>query len=312
MTGTVATHDVGDGWEISVFTAVADRAGPIVSILGGVHGDELEGVAAARILMRRCSAGLLAGGVRIVDVANPSAFSVRTRRSPADGGDLARTFPGRADGSLTERIAEVLHRQVLTESDLLIDLHSAGSAYAMPLFVGCLGGADRVAQQAIAAAAAFAAPLGWIHDEIGPGRSISAASEDGIPAIYVEGGGGAALTHTDLLGYVHGSWRVLSMLGVLDSPPSAVADTRWIRGGDGDVDAMLSTAVDGWCVTSVCVGETVRLGQPLAAVIDDRGEIVEEFTAHRDGTVMMLRRLAEVTAGDGIVMIGPLADAGGP
>lgn len=310
MTGRVTTHDLGDGWEVSVFTALADHSGPIVSILGGVHGDELEGVAAARILMRRCNAGLLTGGVRIVDVANPSAFSARTRRSPVDGGDLARSFPGRPGGSLTERVADVLHRQVLTGSDLLIDLHSAGSAYAMPLFAGCLGGADAIAQQAVTAATAFAAPLGWIHDEIGPGRSISAAVDSGIAAIYVEGGGGAALTQTDLHGYVHGTERVLSMLGVLDTAPPAVAGTRWIRGGDGDVDAMLSTTVDGWCVTSVCVGQTVSAGDPLAAIIDVRGEVIEAFTAHRDGTVMMLRRLAEVAAGEGIVMIGPLAEAG--
>ncbi|HQZ32913.1 MAG TPA: succinylglutamate desuccinylase/aspartoacylase family protein [Ilumatobacteraceae bacterium] len=309
MTAGIATHDLGEGWEVSVFTALADNAGPIVSILGGVHGDELEGVAAARMLMRRCSAGLLTGGVRIVDVSNPSAFSARTRRSPVDGGDLARSFPGRPDGSLTERVADVLHRAVLAGSDLLIDLHSAGSAYAMPLFAGCLGGDGAIAQQALAAATAFAAPLGWIHDEIGPGRSISAANEDGIPAIYVEGGGGGALTQTDLHGYVHGTERVLSMLGVLDTAPPAVAGTRWIRGGDGDVDAMLSTTVDGWCVTSACVGQTVSDGDPLAAVIDEHGEVVEVFTAHRDGTVMMLRRLAEVAAGDGIVMVGPLAEA---
>lgn len=310
MTAEVSSHDVGDGWKLTIFEAMADHAGPIVSILGGVHGDELEGVAAARTLAGRCSAGLRKGGVRIVDIANPPAFQARTRCSPVDGADLARTFPGRQNGSVTERVADVLSRRVIAGSDLLIDLHSAGSAYAMPLFVGCLGGSSSISQRSVSAATAFAAPLGWIHDEVGPGRSISAAYDSGIPAVYVEGGGGAALTRADLSGYVEGTWRVMSSLGLVDdSLPPAFA-TRWIRGGDGDVDAMRPTSVAGWCVTTVSVGDTVAEGDLLAEIIDARGEVVESFVAHRQGTVMMLRRRAEVEAGDGIVMVGPPAEAG--
>ena len=159
----IESLDAGDGALIEVLTIIGDQPGPTVSVLGGVHGDELEGVAAARILARRCAGSLTAGRLRIVAVANPPAFVARKRNTPLDGGNLARCFPGRSDGTVTERIADCLTRSVIAGSDLVIDLHSAGAAYSMPLFVGCLGGDDDVATRSIAAATTFGAPLGWLH-----------------------------------------------------------------------------------------------------------------------------------------------------
>ena len=44
----------------------------------------------------------------------------------------------------------------------------------------------------------FGAPLGWQHAVMNPGRSLSAALDLGIPAIYVEGGGGGALARAEV------------------------------------------------------------------------------------------------------------------
>ena len=170
-------------------------------------------------------------------MANPLAFAARSRQTPLDGGNLARCFPGRSDGTVTERIADCLTRSVIAGSDLVIDLHSAGAAYSMPLFVGCLGGDDDVAQRSIAAATTFGAPLGWLHEEMQPGRSTSAALALGIPVIYAEGGGGGALRGGEVTCYVEGVERILSTLGNLAAPATASGPTTWLVGGDGDVDA---------------------------------------------------------------------------
>ena len=183
--------DAGGGVALELVAVDAAADGPTVAVLGAVHGDELEGVAASRAVARNVATALVAGRVLLVPVANPLAFSTRTRTTPSDGGNLARSFPGTAEGTDTERIADVLTRQVIAECDLLIDLHSAGVAYSMPLFVGCAGGDDEVSQRSVAAATVFGAPLGWEHAVMNPGRSLSAALDLGIPGIYVEGAAAA-------------------------------------------------------------------------------------------------------------------------
>ena len=177
----------------------------------------------------------------------------------------------------------------------------------MPLFVGCLGGDDDVAARSIAAATTFGAPLGWLHAEMQPGRSTSAALALGIPVIYAEGGGGGALRGSEVTCYVEGVERILSTMGNLAAPATASGPTTWLVGGDGDVDASTNTAVDGWCVTAVGAGDEVSAGDLVAEVIDTTGDVVERVVAPRRATVMMLRRHAEVAAGDGIVMYGPPA-----
>lgn len=309
---TVHRHRLAAGADVTLELVTVESGvdGPTVAILGAVHGDELEGVAAARTVIRHAAAGLIAGRLLVVPVANPLAFAARTRTTPSDAANLARCFPGRADGTATERIADLLTREVIAPADLLIDLHSAGAAYSMPVFAGCLGGDDEVARRAVAAATVFGAPLGWQHAVMNPGRSLSVALDLGIPGIYVEGGGGAALVGSELVCYVDGTLAVLAAGGNLAPRPHRPPTSRWVLGGDGDVDASLDTPVAGWCVTAVAAGDSVNAGQLIAEIIDGDAEVVGRVVASRDATVMMLRRHADVAAGDGIAMLGPPVSEG--
>src|SRR5687768_4989651 len=86
---------------------VGQTPAPHVLITGGVHGDEFEPMAAARRLIEYLKPGDVSGKLTIVPVVNEPAFR-RGQRTAEDGLDLARTCPGRPDGSVTERIAHAL------------------------------------------------------------------------------------------------------------------------------------------------------------------------------------------------------------
>lgn len=299
---TTRRIDVGEA-TVVVRELVGAGDGPTVALLGGVHGDELEGIAAVRAVVAWLSAAPRpwSGRLLAVAVANPPAHDAGARTSPLDGGNLARSFPGRADGTVTERIADALTEQVIRRADLLVDLHSAGVNYAMPFFAGFGDPAGAPA------AYAFGAPLVWAHDGLNPGRSLTAAASHGVPACYVEGGGGGSLRRAELVGYRDGVLRVLGLLGLLppDDVPAASGPRRILRGGDGDVDSSVSASVPGWCVTAVRAGDQVGRGDLVAEILDPDGVPAEEIRAPHAGTVMMLRRRAEVEPGVGIVMLGP-------
>jgi predicted deacylase len=280
---------------------VGSADGPTLALLGGVHGDELEGIAAVRAVTAHLKTVAFSGRVLAVAVANPAAHAAGSRTNPDDDGNLARCFPGDPEGSATERIAHELTQKVIRGSDLLIDLHSAGVKYAMPFFAGFCDPAGS------AAAHAFGAPLVWAHDKLNPGRSLTTAAAFGVAAVYVEGGGGGALRRDELHGYRDGVLRVMHLLGMHPPVPLASGPQRILQGGDGDVDSSASAGVGGWCVTAVRAGDQVRRGDLIAEIIGVEGTPLEEITAPHDGTVMMLRRRAQVQPGDGIVMLGPEA-----
>lgn len=289
----------------TIVTLGDPRAGATVAVLGGVHGDEPEGILAAGALIADLEGRALAGCVRVVSVANPAAAAQGARVAAGDD-NLARVFPGDPDGSPAQRIAHHLTHELIAGANLLIDLHSAGRHYEMPVFVGYdVSGPAGAAE----AAAAFGAPVLWRHPEIGPGRSLSAATALGVPSIYVEGSGGGGVRGTDLDIYRDGLLRVLAHLGIVDGAPAPGPAPRVISRGDGNVDASLAATVDGFCVTRVEVGDAVLPTQPIAEIRGADGRILETITSRTPGFVMMLRRTAAVRAGDGIAMIADLEDA---
>jgi len=300
--------DIGAGRALDIHEISGASAGPVLAVLGGVHGDELEGVTATRLLLRHLQdtgPSRLRGTVRIVPMSNPPAFAARQRVSPVDGANLARVFPGRPEGTVTERIAAVITEQVIAGADLLIDLHSAGAAYEMPVFAGYV--VDTATQQrARTACMTFGAPIMWEHVGSNPGRSTSAAAALGVPSIYVEGSGGGGLVGSDLDHYINGLLRIMHWLEMTDGGPAPAAAPALLTGGDGNTDASLPCSVAGFCVTRVRSGAQVATGSLLADILDDQGRVAEQIRSPQQGTVMMLRRSAEVKPGDGIAMLGPL------
>ena len=299
----VEHFDTGHDQTLVVHRLSAGRDGPTLALLGGVHGDEPEGVIAIRRLLNELDATQLAGTVRAVPVANPVAFVHGTRSTPTDGLNLARVFPGDADGSVTPRLAHLITTRVITGADLLIDLHSAGTGLEMPLFCGYRADNQRTAATSAGAARAFGCELVWAHDVASSGRSLSAASDLNVAAIYVESRGGGQIRHDEVETYVTGVRRVMRWMGMIDGPALSPVDQLMIPGGHGNVDTGLTASTDGVLVTLVSAGDRVRAGAPLLHMYGHDGALQSVLHAPRDGIVMLVRRAVQVSAGETICLL---------
>ncbi|TIU92189.1 MAG: peptidase M14, partial [Mesorhizobium sp.] len=106
--------------------------GPRLLITGGCHGNELEGPIVARRIIDWLPGAQTCGTVIILPELNPLAVQAWSRNTPIDGFNLNRVFPGRADGSVTERIADAVSRLLLPMADTVLDLHSFGPLWEFP------------------------------------------------------------------------------------------------------------------------------------------------------------------------------------
>ena len=301
---------VGEAAPIETFTLTAAKPGPLLAVFGGVHGDEPEGVFAARTIAGM-ALDLLCGEVVVVPVAHPAAFAANTRTSPEDNGNLARVFPGNPDGTPTERVAAVLTEHILSKADALIDLHTAGRHYDMPLLAGFgSSGPGDARNTALKMAEAFGADVVWLHPGTSTGRTLSVMQARGKPAIYTEAPGGARLERRPLDRYVEGVQRVMAALGMLAPLAPLAAQALTVNGAGNTDEAGVTAPVAGHFCASVTVGQVVGAGDPLGHILRLDAQPLPIATPH-DGAVMYLRRTARIEAGDAIAILARLGPGNG-
>lgn len=292
---------VQPGDEVAVTVRELDSGvpGPRVLVLGGVHGDEVGGiVAAGRASVQEWP--LISGSLVIVPVAHEAARASNTRVSPLDGGNLARTFPGRLGGTATEQLAWLITHRLLSRCDLLIDLHTSNAATDMPLFVGCLDDGSPEATRAVELALKSGMPMVWTHPELGPGRTLTTARELSIPALYVESPVGGVLDETHLAAYAQFIRSTLLALGMIDGEPEKHPVPLWLH-GNGDVDTFTAAGAAGLFLRETRLMSRVRRGDRVGLIVDELGRERETVTAPRNGYVTTLQRSAVISAGQPLV-----------
>lgn len=304
----VETAPDGPGFTL---VEIGDGRGPDVVILGGVHGDEPQGVRATSMLADRLARAEPAGRIRLVPVSHEAAFAAGTRTSPLDGLNLARVFPGDAEGRPTERLARLLDTAVIDGADILIDLHSAGIHYAMPLLVGYPDDGSEASRGAARLAGVAGLPVVWRHPGgIAPGRTGSGPHARGVPFLYLE----STDDVDDSPAYVAAVERMLAEAGLLPSPaPSPPAATDVVRlVGSGDLDdGGITAPLTGLVSPRVERLDHVAAGQTVATMKDPRDGSTEALVAPTDGIVVMRRRTGWAAAGDLVVYLTQ-PDAGEP
>jgi predicted deacylase len=146
------------------------RPGPVLALIAGTHGYEYPAITALQRLRGRVSPDTLTGSLILVHIANPPSFYGRTvYTSPADGKNLNRVYPGRADGSLSERIADAITRQVI-EQAIPGDLHGGDGLKRCARTCTCRSPATRIGRGFAWRSLAFASAI--VIDEAACNRPV--------------------------------------------------------------------------------------------------------------------------------------------
>ena len=284
---------------------IGTRSGPHLLVTGGVHGDEFEPMAAIRRLMREVDPASLRGRLTLVPVANEAAF-LRGTRTADDELDLARTCPGKSDGSVTEQTAHALS-QIIRTADHYIDLHTGGTIMSvLPLTGYKLVPDEAIRETQRRMAHAFNLPLVWGTDYRLEGRTLSVARDAGVPAIYAEYLGRGLCDPAGVDAYVEGCLNVMAELDMLDRerPASRVEHTvDDFRESAGHMQIRNPAPITGFFEPSVQLGGTVIAGEPIGTVTDILGENVISAPSQESGTVIVLRTFSRVYAGDTLAVI---------
>ena len=126
--GYLKVAEMQDGSPARVPVSLINGAeeGPTIYLQAISDGDELNGISVIRQVLKRLDPTVMSGRVIAVLIVNFHAFHAHQAFSPVDEKKMNRCFPGRKDGTSSERIAYRLFHNAVLQSDYCIDLHQGG------------------------------------------------------------------------------------------------------------------------------------------------------------------------------------------
>ncbi len=290
-------------------TVVRRGKGATALLTGGNHGDEYEGPIALYDLAQKLTPEEVSGRVIIVPAMNYPAFRAATRISPIDKGNMNRSFPGRPDGSVTEKIADFFQRTLLPMADVVLDIHAGGKTLDFVPFAAAHVLSDKRQQaRCVEALQAFSAPYSMMLMEIdSAGMYDTAAEEMGKVFVSTElGGGGTATARSAAIGK-KGVRNLLIHAGILSGAP-IIEPT--IRLDMPSTDCFAFSEHDGLVEPYVDLGQTVRKDDLLARVwtIDRTGLPAAEYRAKMDGILAARHFPGRITLGDCLAVLAIKVD----
>lgn len=285
-------------------TVIRNGKGPVALLTGGNHGDEYEGPIALFDLARSLKPEDVSGTVIIVPAMNYPAFLAGTRTSPIDKGNLNRSFPGRPDGTVTQKIADYFQRDLLPRADVVLDFHSGGRTLDFLPFCAAHILPDKEQEaRAFELVKAFSAPYSMKMLEIDAvGMYDTAAEEMGKVFITTELGGGGTATAKSAGIAKRGVINVLRRAGIV-AGSADVTPTTWLDMPDGNCFSFAEE--DGLIEPVFDLGEEVGEGAIVARIYPTgrTGADPREIRAKMGGILCARHFPGLVKAGDCVVVI---------
>jgi len=267
--------------------------GPTMLVMGGVHGDEINGVEIVRrAIVNDYFENLQMGSVIAIPLLNIYGFINFSRDTP-DGKDVNRSFPGMTTGSLSSRVARTITRKVLPLIDFGVDFHTGGSSrYNYPQVRYSEG--DPMGAEI---AHAFQAP--YMIQKAPLAKSLrKVAMGQKKPIVVFEGGESLRFDGFSIQKGLMGLKRVMQFKGLIkEELPTEdsikITKTSWLRA--------TSAGIFTWSKQS---GQYVTEGEKIGVINDPYGYTEYPIVSKKTGYIIGHNNAPLVSLGDALFHIG--------
>lgn len=298
----------GAGIQGDFLCCINNGTGPTVLLCAGIHGDEYEPQTVLRHLAETFHPEQVTGRLIIIPAINYAAAQSGARVSPVDNQNMNRVFPGKADGTPTERLAAFITREIFPATDLLIDAHTGGNdVNVVPMIFGFSSENCRVSNAALTTLME-AWGYRYIQHVTGVDSTIcGAALAANIASVEIEGGGG--VLRSEELSIIHdGVIRALTAAGVLQTllEPQPFAGLHLNAGPETQLLAPQQGVIE----HLVNLSDSVTQGEPVALLYPLSGKVAtpRELAAPVSGVVLRQARNAYMKEGQLVMNLGVIIE----
>lgn len=281
---------------------MGEEKGKRISIVTGIHGDELEGQYVCYELNRRINENreMLTGTVDIYPAMNPLGIDSITRGIPFFDLDMNRIFPGSREGAMTEYIASQIIED-LEGSDLCVDIH-ASNIYLMEIPQIRINELHK--EKLIPIAKNMNVDFIWVHGAATVLEATLAHSlnEKGVPTLVVEMGVGMRITKAYCNQLVEGLLYTMKQMGIWKGETKIPKEP--IISDDATAVSFLNASVSGIFVPEAKHSEYLKKGEPVGSIVNPlTGTVLDRLLSPVDGLLFTIREYPIVDEGSLIARI---------
>ena len=294
---------------IPVVVVNGEKQGPILALVSGAHGTEYTSIIAIEKLINLLDPAQIAGTVILVPLVNIPSFEQKVPHvNPIDNKSMNRFYPGKADGTQTERASFLITKQVVDRCDYLIDYHGGDLDESLRPYA-YWAPTGKEAQDQISKKMALAFGLDHIiiwrdrPTDLAATRYLdNTSTARGKPSIVVEAGYAGTVEADDVALLVDGTFSTLRALKMLPGDPRPIENPVWL---DRVVD-VLSDGPGIW-YPLVKRGTYVQEGMKIGFVTDYVGKLILEARSPVSGVILHINAVPSLKKGDNIADIGVVA-----
>jgi len=295
--------------DIPVIVINGAKPGPVLALISGAHGTEYASIIAVERLITLLDPAQISGRVILLPLVNIQSFEQKVPHvNPVDNKSMNRFYPGKADGTQTERASFLITQQIVDRCDYLIDYHGGDldeslRSYAYWAPTG-KEAQDRISKEMILA-------FGLDHiiiwrdrpTDLGATRYLdNTSTARGKPSIVVEAGYAGTVDEGDVGLLVNGTLSTMRALKMLPGDPRPIENPVWF---EKTVD-IISEGPGIW-YPLVKQGTYVQEGMKLGYVTDYFGKRITEVRAPVSGVILHINAVPSLKKGDNFADIGVVA-----
>ncbi|WP_236705190.1 succinylglutamate desuccinylase/aspartoacylase family protein [Hymenobacter sp. AT01-02] len=236
----------------------------------------------------------------------PGFLGRRIQVNPQDEKNLNRVFPGKADGTITERLAWRLGNDVMARCTHVIDVHAGDALDDLRPYAGYYNYFDTPAlsetgrQMATALGFPYVVQFGneaSLQDQAAVYCSREAIKR-GIPAVDIECGR-FGLPEVDAVAQIKQAlYRLLGHLDIIGDKPLATTPLLIAQ------RTTVTSSHTGFFYPQVKAGELIHKGCKLGYLTDLFGTPVADVVAPVDGVVLYMTATPPISKGESLLNIG--------
>jgi len=300
---------VNVGTNIPVVVVNGAKPGPVLALVTGAHGTEYVSVIAVEKLIVDLDPASIAGTVILIPLVNVASFEQKVPHvNPVDNKSMNRFYPGKVDGTQTDRASFLITKDVVDRCDYLIDYHGGDLDESLRPYA-YWGPTGKDSQDQISKEMVLAFGLDHIiiwrdrPSDIAASRYLdNTASLRGKPSIVVEAGYAGTVESDDVALLVNGTLSTMRALKMLPGAPHYIENPVWLE----KIVDVISDGPGIW-YPLVKRGTYVQEGMKLGYVTDYFGKVILEPRAPEAGVVLHLNAVPSLKKGDNIADLGIVA-----
>ena len=288
------------------------KPGQVLALVAGVHGYEYPPILALYRLKENIDPATLSGTLILVHIANLQSFQKRIiYYNPHDWKNLNRVFPGDPDGTISQRVAYVLKKEVVDRCDYLIDMHCGdGNEALIPYTYWMISGNKNLDDLSKKMVLAFG--IKYIIIDESRTKDLSDSKYLGNtavlskkPAITTESGYLGKTDEKSIVRNTRGILSVMRLIGMIKGEPEEVRDPIWI-----DKYQVVYSDADGLFYPQTEMGYYAQKGEIVGYLTDYLGNVVQELRAPFSGIVLYIINTPPANKGEPLFEIGSILKEG--